>query len=196
MKFLNKLLLGVALLCVASHSFATAGPWIMHDGFKLRAYNGSNINLTADTIKMVLVTSASNFGTTSVNNYASLTNELSTANGYTNGGAVVTVTWSGTSTVTFATSGSTVWTASGGSIVARAACLYDNTDTNKTIIACSILDNTPADVTVTSGNTLTVSAGTVMTLAVNDFWIAASQGVFVPAYAANDELWAPAKIAS
>lgn len=182
MKFLNKLLLGAALLCVASLSFATAGPWIMHDAFKLRAYNGSNLNLPSDTIKMVLVTSASNFGTTSVNNYASLTNELSTANGYTNGGAVVTVTWSGTSTVTFATSGSTVWTASGGSIVARAACLYDNTDTNKTIIACSILDATPADVTVTSGNTLTVSAGTVMTLAANDPIFEFAFGLWQPAY--------------
>lgn len=165
MKSIYRLFLAVTLLVVSSFSHAVAGPWIMHDAFKLRGYNGTGLNLPADTIKMVLVTSASNFATTSVNNYASLTNELSTANGYTNGGAVVSVTWSGASTVTFALSASTVWTASGGSIVARAACLYDNTDTNKTVIACSLLDATPADITVTSGNTLTVSAGTVMTLA-------------------------------
>ena len=182
MKFAKGFFLAALMIFTSQFAHATAGPWIMHDAFKLRAYDGTGINLTANTIKMVLVTSASNFGTTSVNNYASLTNELSTANGYTNGGAVVSVTWSGTSTVTFATSGSTVWTASGGSIVARAACIYNNTDTNKTVIACSLLDSTPADVTVTSGNTLTISAGTIMTLA-------ATERLFNYTLASNDHTY-------
>lgn len=187
-KFFSFFALIMALATVSNFANAVAGTWVMHDAFKLRGYNGSNLDITAtgNTIKIALFASTSNAATTSVNNYASLTDELSTANGYTAGGYTVTHTWTGTSTVTF-TFGSAEWTASGGSITARFAVAYNDTDTNKTVIAHVLLNNTPADETVTSGNTLTVTGGTLMTLARNDadwYGIAMAQ-----AEAANDPFW-------
>ena len=54
------------------------------------------------------------------------------------------------------------WTASGGSIVARFAVLYE---VSGDVLAYCLLDSTPADVTTTAGNTLTISAGNVFSLA-------------------------------
>jgi len=46
--------------------------------------------------------------------------------------------------------------AAGGSMVARFAVLYDDTAANKDLIAYCLLDSAPADVTVTTGNSLTI----------------------------------------
>jgi hypothetical protein len=58
-----------------------------------------------------------------------------------------------------------VWTASGGSITARFACIYENASSK--ILCYCLLDSTPADVTATTGNTLTVAlhASGIFTLA-------------------------------
>jgi hypothetical protein len=170
MKFLKytlPLLVAFMSFFAVQEAHATAGALVFHDAAKLRGYNGTGLNWNAsDVLKLALATSASNAATTSVINYASLTNELSTANGYTSGGATASTTWTNSgATSTLALSSAVVWTASGGSIVARFAVLYDNTDTNKTIIGHFLLDATPADVTVTTGNTLTISTGTLGTLA-------------------------------
>lgn len=122
------------------------------------------------TFKVTLHSSAYTFAAThSV--YADLTNELATANGYTNGGlALSTVTWSQASgTATFDAADS-VWTASGGSIVARRAVLRAIGTFNSQVdpLVCSILlDTTPADVTTTTGNTLSLvwNASGIFTLA-------------------------------
>jgi hypothetical protein len=92
--------------------------------------------------------------------YADLTNELSTANGYTNGGAALgSVTWNRSGgTVTF-DAADTTWTASGGSIVARYAVIRKDGTANAIVsplIAYILLDTTPADVTATTGNKLTL----------------------------------------
>ena len=85
-----------------------------------------------------------------------VTNELSTANGYTAGGTSVTPSWTrSTGTATFDISDPS-WTASGGSIVARFAAIVDETPTPDRVVAYCLLDNTPADVTTTTGNTLTI----------------------------------------
>jgi len=47
-----------------------------------------------------------------------------------------------------------VWTASGGSITARFAVIYESA--GDVLLYC-LLDDTPADVTATSGNTLTLA---------------------------------------
>jgi len=138
-----------------------AGTWTLHDKAKLYIGAGAGgIDLDADTFKMVLCASTSNAATTSVDGYAALTGELATANGYTAGGATLTsVTWvESAGTVTF-DAADTVWTASGGSITARFAVIYDDTVTApvaKPIVAHLLLDTTPADVTATAGNTLTI----------------------------------------
>jgi hypothetical protein len=50
-----------------------------------------------------------------------------------------------------------VWTASGGSISARFAVIYDDSTTPKHLVCYSLLDTAPADVTATAGNTLTIA---------------------------------------
>lgn len=140
-----------------------AGAWTLTA--KAKEYMGNKvIDFDNDTFKVVLCSSSSNISTSS-DGYAALTGELSTANGYTSGGATAsTPTWtpSGT-TLTFDTD-NVSWTASGGSIVARFAVMYDDTVTTPTadpIIAYFLLDSTPADVTTTSGNTLTITIANV-----------------------------------
>lgn len=147
-----------------------ADAWVLHDSAK--EYMGdATIDLDGDTFKAILVTSASNLATTSVNGYATVTNELSTAAGYTSGGlALSSVTWTNSSgTITFDCA-DLVWTASGGSIVARLAGIYDDTVTTPVadpVVCHSLLDNSPADVTATDGNTFTIAinASGVFTLA-------------------------------
>lgn len=118
------------------------------------------IDLDTDSFKVTLHTSTytPNAGTHTV--YADLTNELSTASGYTNGGAALgSVTWTRSgATVTF-DAADTVWTASGGTITARYAVIRKDGTANAIVsplIAYILLDTTPADVAATTGNTLTL----------------------------------------
>lgn len=66
--------------------------------------------------------------------------------------------------MTFDATDPAVWTASGGSIVARYAVLYE---VGGNVLAYCLLDSAPADVTATTGNTLTftINASGVATLA-------------------------------
>lgn len=136
-----------------------ADAWVLHD--KAKEYMGDGtIDMDGDAFKMGLALSTSNIATTSVNGYAAVTNEHANANGYTTGGAAVaSPTWIESSgTVTFDCADQ-VWTASGGSITARFAFIYDDTVTTPVadpVLCHSLLDNTPADVTATDGNTFTV----------------------------------------
>lgn len=122
------------------------------------------------TFKVTLHTSSYTFAATH-NVYADLTNELSTANGYTNGGAsLASVTWSQTSGTATFDAADTAWTASGGSIVARRAVLRAIGTFNSQVdplVASILLDTTPGDVTTTTGNTLTLvwNASGIFTLA-------------------------------
>ena len=99
-----------------------------------------------------------------------MTNELATNYGYTQGGVSIgTVAIAGTTSVTFKFPASIVstWNVSGGSLVARFVVLYSATDAAKTIMAYATLDSTPADITVTTGNSLTIgtTSATILTLA-------------------------------
>ena len=122
------------------------------------------------TFKVTLHTSSYTFAATH-NVYADLTNELSTANGYTNGGATMaSVTWGQTSGTATFDAADTAWTASGGSIVSRRAVVRAIGTFNSQVdpLVCSILmDTTPADITLTAGNTLTLqwNASGIFTLA-------------------------------
>ena len=138
-----------------------AGQWQFSDGGRTRLLNGT-FDIDTDTFKMALFLSTSNLGAASTT-YAGVTNEHAGANGYTTGGNAITTSLSGTTTVTI--DGTDVsWTASGGSIIARFACIYEVAGD---VLCYCLLDSTPADVTVTTGNTLTVqiNASGVFTLA-------------------------------
>jgi hypothetical protein len=138
-----------------------AGAWTLTNNAKDKLSEGRF--LAADTYKIALFLSTSNIGASSTT-YAGVTNEHAGANGYTTGGNAVTLSKSGTSTITFDATDPAVWTASGGSIVARFAVLYE---VSGDVLCYCLLDTTPADVTVTTGNTLTltINASGVFTLA-------------------------------
>jgi hypothetical protein len=130
-----------------------AGSWTFTNGARQKLLDGT-FDIDTDTWKMALFLSTSNIGAASTT-YAGLTNEHANGNGYTTGGAAITLTLSGTTTVTVDISTDPVWTASGGSISARFAVIYE---VGGNVLCYALLDSTPADVTATTGNTLTVAA--------------------------------------
>jgi hypothetical protein len=140
-----------------------AGAWTFTNAGRTSLLNG-DFDLNSDTFNMALFLSTSNIGSGSTT-YAGLTNEHAAANGYSTGGvAIGSLSLSGTTTVTVDDATDAVWTASGGSITARFAVLYE---VGGNVLCYCLLDSTPADVTATDGNTLTVAfhANGIFTLA-------------------------------
>lgn len=128
-----------------------AGAWTATNNTRTYMQSGT-FQIGTTSFKIALFQSTSNIGATSTT-YAGLTNEVANANGYTTGGIAVTCSNTGTTTTTLDIASNPVWTASGGSIVARYAVLYG---VGGSVYAYFLLDSTPADVTVTTGNTLTL----------------------------------------
>ena len=113
---------------------------------------------------MALFTNASDLAATE-NTFAGVTGEVGTTNtGYTTGGNSVALTMSGTTTVTVVMTTAPVWTAGSANLTAKFAAIYE---VSGNILCYALLDSGGADVTATSGNTLTVGSngGTVLTLA-------------------------------
>lgn len=140
-----------------------AGAWTFTDAGRTSLLDGT-FDLDTDTFLMALFLSTSNIGASSTT-YAGLTNEHANANGYTTGGiSLGQLSLSGTTTVTVDETTNPVWTASGGSITARFAVIYES---GGNVLCYCLLDNAPADVTATDGNTLTVTfhASGIFTLA-------------------------------
>jgi chitodextrinase len=139
-----------------------AGAWTFTNTGRTSLLNGL-FDLDSDTWKCALFLSTSNLGATTTT-YAGVTNEHANANGYTTGGIAIALTLAGTTTVTVDITTDPVWTASGGSITARFAAIYE---VGGSVLCYCLLDSTPADVTATTGNTLTVAANAsgVFTLA-------------------------------
>ena len=130
-----------------------AGAWTFTSAGRTSLLNGT-FDLDTDTFLMALFLSTSNIGAASTT-YAGLTNEHANANGYTTGGVSMgALTLAGTTTVTVDDPADVVWTASGGSIVARFAVIYES---GGSVLCYCLLDSSPADVTATAGNTLTVA---------------------------------------
>lgn len=130
-----------------------AGAWTFTNGGRTSLLDGT-FNVESDTFKMALFLSTSNIGAASTT-YAGLTNEHANANGYTTGGIATALSLTGTTTVKADIDTDPVWTANGGSIVARFAVIYEVAGN---VLCYCLLDSAPADVTVTDGNTLTVAA--------------------------------------
>lgn len=130
-----------------------AGAWVFTNEGRTKLLDGT-FDIDTDSYKMALLLSSSNIGASSTT-YAGLTNEHANGNGYTTGGIAVSLTLSGTTTVTVDIATDPIWTASGGSITARYAVIYE---VSGRVLCYALLDSTPADVTATDGNTLTVAA--------------------------------------
>lgn len=138
-----------------------AGTWQFTDAGRTSLLDGT-FDIDTDSFKMALFLSTSNIGAASTT-YAGLTNEHANANGYTTGGKALTMSLSGTTTVTVDADDQT-WTASGGAITARFAVIYE---VGGTVLCYCLLDSAPADVSATDGNTLSVNfnASGIFTLA-------------------------------
>ena len=129
-----------------------AGPWLFTNGGRTSLLDGT-FDIDSDTYKMALFLSTSDLGAASTTYPA--TNEHANANGYLTGGIAIALTLAGTTTVTVDITTDPVWTAAGGSIVAKFACIYEVAGN---ILCYCLLEAGGADVTVTTGNTLTVAA--------------------------------------
>jgi len=115
------------------------------------------IDFDTHTFKLQLHTS-SYTPSLSHDELADLTNEVANAVGYTTGGVTLTgITWAQTGGVATFDSDPVVWNASGGPITARYAILIDTDATNDKLIGYMLLDATPANVSATDGNSLTVT---------------------------------------
>ena len=133
-----------------------AGAWVFTDIGRTSLLNGT-FDIDTDTFNMALFLSTSNLGAASTT-YAGVTNEHANqgAPGYETGGkSVAGLTLAGTTTVTVDITTDPVWTATGGSIVAKFAAIYE---VGGNILCYCLLEAGGADVTVTVGNTLTVAA--------------------------------------
>ena len=128
-----------------------AGTWVFTNIGRTSLLDGT-FDIDSDSYKMALFLSTSNLGTGSTT-YAGVTNEHANANGYTTGGIAVVLQLSGTTTVKVDIQTDPAWTATGGSIVARFAAIYEVAGN---VLCYCLLDDTPADVTITAGNILTV----------------------------------------
>lgn len=143
-----------------------AGAFTFYDSFS-EAIGDGTIDLDTDTLNVALFTSTYSPSASADTTYSALTNEVATANGYTaSGEALTSVTWAQTGGVATLDTADSQWTASGGSITARYAVVYSVTATGNDLIGYFLLDNTPADVTATDGNTLTIqwNASGILTL--------------------------------
>ena len=143
-----------------------AGKWKMYEIAKEGIAQGI-IDLDSDTFRINLYLSTSNANTltkATINDMGDLTNQVATNYGYTQDTKSVTITVAESGgTVTIDETTNPVWTASGGDITARWAVIFkyvDGTPANNTPLAVCYLDyggGSPADVTATDGNTLTIT---------------------------------------
>ena len=137
-----------------------AGAWTFYESFGEYLGDGT-IDLDTDTFHVALFLSTSDAATATNTILSELTNEHANGNGYTTGGqALGSVTWTRSGGTTTFDSADEVFTASGGPITARFAVIYKNGTANSVVnplVCYCLLDDTPADVSATDGNTLTIA---------------------------------------
>jgi hypothetical protein len=137
-----------------------AGKWKMYESAKLAWANG-DIDFNSHSFKINLYLSTSNANTltaATITQLSDITNQVATNFGYTQNTQAVTITTANSSgTITIDETTNPVWTASGGSITARFAVIYDDTHASDIPVFVCLLDTAPADVTATDGNTFTIT---------------------------------------
>jgi hypothetical protein len=109
------------------------------------------VSLSGDTINCALFTSSATF--TATDTTYGTTNELATANGYTQGGAALAgKAVTGTTTQAW-TANATAWTATGAGFTARVAKLYSSTNSSRLIAHVDFGE----DKTASGGGTFTIT---------------------------------------
>jgi len=129
---------------------AAGGQWTFTNAGRTQLMAGTFLFGT-DTFKMALFISASNLGPATTT-YAGVTGEVANGGGYTTGGNSVTLSQSGTQSVTVDSTDST-WTASGASITAKFAAIYE---VGGNVLCYCTLDSAGADVLTLNGSQLQV----------------------------------------
>lgn len=127
----------------------------IYNSFKKKMVDGSNISLSSDTIKVALCTSSYTPNIDTHDFFDDITNELSTASGYTAGGATLankTLTIDTTNDLCYLDADDTTWTAS-GTLTWRYAIIYKSTGTASTSPLIGYIDFV-TDRSVVSGETL------------------------------------------
>jgi hypothetical protein len=131
-----------------------AGTWTLTNTARTNLINGT-FDIDSDSFKVALVTNAGNVSATSTT-WAAVTGEVGTTNtGYTTGGIAVTLVLAGTTSVTVSFSSNPTWTAGSAGLTAKWAVLYE---VSGNVLCFVTLDSGGADVTATSGNTLTIDS--------------------------------------
>lgn len=133
---------------------------LIYNSFRTSRLDGSAPDLTGDTIKVMLVTSA--YTPLATHEFrSSVTNEVSGA-GYTTGGATLaSKTLTGTTTVTFDAADVT-WSSS--TITARAAVLYQDTGSAATDRLISYIDFGSDQISVNGNFTIQWNASGIFSL--------------------------------
>ena len=134
--------------------------FFFYDSFQ-KAVGDGVINLGSDVFRVALFTSAFVQDVTNTD-FASLANELPTANGYTAGGAVVPgITWTQTGGESKWSGGSVVWAASGAGLTVRRYVLYSETAVGTDLVGVGLVNDNPfpggSDVSTIPGNNLTLT---------------------------------------
>jgi hypothetical protein len=117
-------------------------------------YMAEAANTSSDTFIMGLSSSSYTPNQATHTVLADITNELS-GNGYARQTLAGVTSNRAAAVLTFDFT-DPVFTASGGSIVARYWWVFDDTPAGDPLVAYGLIDQTPADVTTTDGNTLTI----------------------------------------
>jgi len=132
-----------------------AGAWVFTDEGRTKLLS-AYFQIETGSYKMALHLSTGTQPAAGTTTWAGLdSSEHANANGYLDGGIAVALSLTGTTTVKADIDTDPVWTANGGSIVAKWAVIYL---VGGNVLCYCLLDSTEADVTVTDGNTLTVAA--------------------------------------
>lgn len=136
-----------------------AQAWKLYNKAIKKIGNGS-ISLAATVFRLALFTSASNFATLTLSTYASLTSEVTEANGYSSSGKALTgEVWTvGASAGQYKfDSDDPIWTATGGNIAnIKGAVIWlsaASANGRHVVLTASL---TSSQFTLASGNTLTI----------------------------------------
>lgn len=156
MKFIKRFLAALILiLFLCSIAQAATGTMVIYHSWSVKM--GEAANLSSDAFKLVLTSSSYTPSQSTHDELADVTNIVGTGNGHTSPVSLTCSTWSQTSGTAKFDCNDVVITASGGSVgPARYFVVYDDTVSGDPLIGYGLLDNTPADVTITDGNTLTI----------------------------------------
>lgn len=134
-----------------------ANAWVIFDTFPERLGDGGH-DMDNDQFYLALYLSTSNLPTGTFDQLSELSNEHANQFGYVTGGQELdNETWVEAAGVVTFDADPEVFTAAGGSILCRYAVIYNWTHADDLLVAFSLLDNSPADVEATDGNTLTIT---------------------------------------